>query len=108
MKLTILHDAELESAEAAAWYDDQRGGLGDEFLSEVAEAFDRIRSDRELFARLESYTGAHDVRRCVLQRFPYLVVFTCLSEETLVVAVAHVRRKPLHWLERLGPEDTGR
>ena len=105
MKLTILHDAELESAEAAAWYDDQRSGLGDEFLTELAEAFSRIRHDRQVFARLETYTGAYAVRRCVLRRFPYLVVFTCLAEETLVVAVAHARRKPLYWLERLGPKD---
>jgi hypothetical protein len=102
VKLTILTAAELESAEAAAWYDDQRSGLGDEFLSEVAEAFDRIRRDRHRFSRLETYAGEHDVRRCVLDRFPYLIVFACLTDETLVVAIAHARRRPLYWLERLG------
>jgi hypothetical protein len=102
VKLTVLRDAELESAEAAAWYDDRRAGLGDEFLSEVAQALARVRQDRQVFPRLETYTGSRDVRRCVLERFPYLVVCACLAEETLVVAVAHVRRKPLYWLERLG------
>jgi hypothetical protein len=57
MKLTILREAELESAEAAAWYDDKLAGLGDQFLLEVADAFAKIGSDPHLFSRLESYTG---------------------------------------------------
>lgn len=101
MKLTVLRDAEFESAEAAAWYDDQRKGLGDDFVAEVAEALARIASDPQVFTRLESYAGPYEVRRCVLHRFPYLVVFACLAEVTLVVAIAHVRRRPLYWLERL-------
>jgi hypothetical protein len=101
VKLSILHEAELESAEAAAWYDDRQLGLGDEFLAEVTEAFDRIGSAPQSFSRLESYNGRHDVRRCVLRRFPYLIVFACYPEKTLVVAIPHVRRRPLYWLERL-------
>lgn len=107
MKLTILTAAELETAEAAAWYDDRVSGLGDEFLADVADAFALIRRDRQIFSRLETYSGEHDVRRCVLERFPYLVVFVCQANETLVVATAHVRRRPLYWLERLGMEDGG-
>ena len=102
MKLTILREAELESAEAAAWYDDQRAGLGDEFLTEVTEAIANIDSDPQSFSRLETYAGPYEMRRCVLHRFPYLVVFACRPDETLVVAITHVRRRPLYWLERLG------
>jgi hypothetical protein len=101
VKLTILHEAELEAAEAAAWYDDRRSGLGDDFLAEVAEALARISSAPREFSRLESYAGSCEVRRCVLDRFPYVVVFTCRSEEILVVATAHTRRRPLYWLTRL-------
>lgn len=102
MKLTILREAELESAEAAAWYDDQRTGLGDEFLSEVSQAIADIGSDPQSFSRLESYTGPYELRRSVLHRFPYLIAFACRPDETLVVAITHVRRRPLYWLERLG------
>jgi plasmid stabilization system protein ParE len=101
MKPTILREAELESAEAAAWYDDRQAGLGDEFLSEIADAIAKIGSDPRSFSRLESYRGRYEVRRCVLHRFPYLIVFACRPDETLVVAVAHARRRPLYWLERL-------
>jgi len=42
------------------------------------------------------------VRRYVLDRFPYLIVFACRPEDTLLVAIADARRRPLYWLERLG------
>jgi hypothetical protein len=102
VKLSILREAELESAEAAAWYDDRQDGLGDSFLSEVAAALGRIRSDPLSFSRLETHIGPYDVRRCILKRFPYLVIFAPRPNEVLVVAIAHVRRRPLFWLERLG------
>jgi len=35
VKHTVLPAAELEAAQAAVWYDDQRYGLGDEFLDEL-------------------------------------------------------------------------
>jgi hypothetical protein len=101
MKLSILREAELESAEAAAWYDDREAGLGDEFLSEVADAIVQIGRDPQSFSRLESYTGRYEIRRCVLQRFPYLIIFVCRPDEAFVVAVAHARRRPMYWLERL-------
>jgi hypothetical protein len=108
VKLRILHEAELEAAEAAAWYDDRRFGFGDEFLSAVNEAIAEIASEPQSFARLEGYAGTYDVRRRILHRFPYLIIFACRPDETLVVAVAHGRRRPLYWLDRLGsPGDAG-
>lgn len=79
MPLRVLRDAELEAAEAAAWYEDRQVGLGDEFLLEVAESIGQVSSEPQSFSRLESYRGRHDVRRCVLRRFPYLVVFAMPS-----------------------------
>jgi toxin ParE1/3/4 len=102
VKFTILSAAELEAAEAAAWYDDRVAGLGDQFLDELSEALISIRRDPQSFSRLETYQGAHEIRRRVLRRFSYLVVYLCRPEETLIVAICHARRKPLYWLDRLG------
>ena len=51
--------------------------------------------------RLESYRGLHEIRRCALERFPYLVIFVCRPDEAVVVAISHARRHPLYWVERL-------
>jgi hypothetical protein len=101
MNVAILPAAELEAAEAAAWYDDQRLGLGDEFLDELQKALARAKSDPDQCSKLEDYPGPDLVRRCLLRRFPYMAVFLCRSDEFLVVAICHVRRRPFYWLDRI-------
>ncbi len=102
MNLAVLPVAELEGIEAAIWYDDRRPGLGDEFLDELTHVLERIQAAPVSFAALEHYSGQHDIRRCLLKRFPYAVIFRRRLEEVLIVAVGHVRRRPLYWLDRLG------
>lgn len=97
----VLAAADLEIVEAALWYDGQRPNLGDEFVQEVAHAFERIQRDPSLFGYLEGQVGHDEVRRCLLNRFPYIVVYRFRPDETLIVSVSHVRRKPFHWLERM-------
>ena len=102
MTFTVLPAAEVEATEAAIWYDDRQPGLGSRFLDAFAETLDRIRLTPLNLTRLESYTGHHDVRRCMFKRFPYIAIVLVRDDETIVVAVSHVRRRPFYWLERLG------
>jgi hypothetical protein len=101
LSFQLLAAAELEAADAAIRCDDQCPGLGDDFLAELQKAFDRIRDTPQRFSVLEHYAGPHEIRRCLLGRFPYVVIFLCRSQDLLVVAISHVRRRPLYWLERL-------
>jgi hypothetical protein len=101
VNFTVLPGAELEAAEAVIWYDDQRFGLGDDFLVELRRVLNRIHRGPDELPRLESYVGAHEIRRCQLKRFPYLVIFAFRPDEVLIVAISHARRRPLYWLERL-------
>jgi plasmid stabilization system protein ParE len=98
----MLLEAQLEVTQAAIWYDTQRLGLGDEFLDEFQQAVARIESAPFEHGRLEEFVGAHDVRRCLLKRFPYLIIFRVASDELLIVAVAHARREPFYWAMRAG------
>jgi toxin ParE2 len=42
-----------------------------------------------------------ETRKCLLTRFPYLVIVALLPGELLVLAVGHQHRKPGYWRERL-------
>ncbi len=42
-----------------------------------------------------------EVRRFLLDRFPYSVIAACLEDELVVVAIAHHSRKPGYWRKRL-------
>jgi hypothetical protein len=101
MTFRVLPEAEGEAIATAVWYDERQPFLGDEFLAAVHDALNTIRRSPESLSRMEQYSGPFDVRRILLERFPYAVIVLCRPEETVVVAVAHTRRRPLYWLERL-------
>ena len=77
---------------AAEFYDAHSLGLGLDFIAEVERAtrasvrYPRI--GRQFSKRL---------RRVLVQRFPYGLLYRVESDEIFVVAVAHVRRRPGYW-----------
>ncbi len=52
-------------------------------------------------SRLEYYYGDLEVRRILLDDFPYAAIFVILPTELVLVAVAHTSREPLYWIDRL-------
>ncbi len=101
MNVRILSVAEVEATEAALRYEERQPGLGDQFLTEFEHALDRIRRHPKLLGPVENYTGPHELRRCLLHRFPYIVVFLVQSDEAVVIGVSDARRRPFYWLDRL-------
>jgi hypothetical protein len=97
----VLPEAENEANEAAAWYEDRQSLLGARFLAEVETALAVVRQNAASLPRAEHYSGNFDVRRLSLRRFPYTLIVYCESDIAIVVAVAHTRRRPLYWLNRL-------
>jgi plasmid stabilization system protein ParE len=99
--------AELRSAalrSAALWYDERRPGLGDEFISEVSAALDRIGDAPESYPPWPRTRAAGPViRKATIPRFPYVIAFEEHEQHLLVLAVAHAKRRPLYWLTRTSP-----
>ena len=98
MRVRLLEPAERELDDAIAYYNAQAPGLGDAFLLELLRAIDLISQYPEAWHPLGS-----DTRRCRLRRFPYAAIYAREPEGLLIVAVAHLHRRPGYWRERLGP-----
>ena len=97
MKTKFLKLAQLELDDAFGYYESQLEGLGYRFQSEIAKSLSRIISYPNSYQKIGKYS-----RRCLVQKFPYGVVYQ-FSKETntlLVVAIAHLHRKPDYWLSR--------
>jgi plasmid stabilization system protein ParE len=88
-----LAEADLE--DAARWYEDERAGLSERFLSDVDRAIARI---RERPFEFPAVSGG--VRRALLHTFPYAVYFRASDEAVVVLAVLHLRRNPKVWRGR--------
>ena len=104
MRLELHPEAQAELRSAALWYDGQRPGLGDEFISEVSAALDRVGDAPESYPQWPRTRAADPViRKATIQRFPYVIAFEKHEQHVLVLAVAHAKRRPLYWLTRTNP-----
>lgn len=94
--LRILSVAEAELHEAIAYYNEQRPGLGFEFAAEVRTALTRIMDFPDAWPKFSLRS-----RRCMLNRFPFGILYHQSNEEILVLAVMHLKRSPQKWQDRL-------
>jgi len=96
MRVRFLKLAQSEVDDAFSWYDLQAYGLGAQFLDDIDRAVRRISAFP--FASTEIGEG---LRRCLLSKFPYGVIYVLDHEAVIVVAVAHLHREPRYWIDRL-------
>ena len=91
-----LAPARKEFAAAVLWYEEQRPGLGSEFFDAIVETTSLIQVHPEIG------TPSHDhrTRRVLVQRFPYQVVYRVTGDEIIIVAIAHLKRRPGYWKNR--------
>ena len=101
MRLPFEEEAAAELIDAAAWYERERKGFGALFVAEVRRTVARAADLPRSGPRVAGCHPDRDVRRFVVRRFPYLVVTAIVSGERAVVAVAHGRRRPGYWRDRV-------
>ena len=88
-KLALSEQAEQAILDACLWYEEQRSGLGKEFLIAVKNSLISIQSNPLLYGyRKKKIRGHH------MQRFPYVIFFVVDKEEIFVTSVLHTSRKP--------------
>lgn len=93
--------AKREFVEAVAWYEANQPGLADRFLDELERQLTKIRQHPLSFPILRDVPRELEVRRALLKRFPYGLMFVDLETEIQILALAHNRRQPGYWLNRL-------
>jgi plasmid stabilization system protein ParE len=95
LPLIVNPEAEADLAEAKAWYDAQRPGLGDTLLDRVRDVLERLRSTPLLYGKV-----FEDLRLALVARFPYVVVYRVDDDRITVIAVYHTSRDPRGWQDR--------
>ena len=90
LRVAFRRAAKDEFEDAAAWYDNQRSGLGEEFAVEIEQAILGAAAAPERYPVVFG-----DVRRTVARRFPFAIYFRVRSNRLIVLAVFHGRRNPV-------------
>lgn len=101
-RLVAEPQADLDVAAAFYWYENERVGLGLEFLDELRATYDRVVAGPLKYQHLRS-----GIRRALTRRFPYAVYFAIEGDAIVVVAVLHASRDPAEWQRGRRQPDVG-
>ncbi len=92
----FLQPADEEMTEAAQFYEGASAGLGSDFLDDVQRAIDILREHPNL-----GHSVGRGLKRILLHRFPFSLIYSLEADEILIVAVAHYGRRPNYWKNRV-------
>jgi plasmid stabilization system protein ParE len=96
MKYDFHPEAASEFFDAIDYYEDCEKGLGYDFAVEVYSAIEKILNFPNAWAILED-----EIRRCLIHRFPYGLLYTIADDQILILAVMHLHRNPEYWKNRI-------
>ena len=96
MRIIFSKFAKQEIEDAVSYYEREYSGLGKRFKEEVRLASLRIAEYPQAWS-----TERGDVRKCLLHKFPYKLLYSIEDDHVFVIAVAHQHRKPDYWVERI-------
>jgi len=91
--------AQSEYFDAINYYDDKRSDLGLAFSREIERTINFLVNYPNSGALI-----APGIRRCLVTRFPYVIIYKIEGDALTIISVSHSKRYPNHWKSRL---DTG-
>lgn len=98
MRLLLAPEAKLEFDAAKHYYEQQVPGLGAAFHEEIRSALRRLHQ-----WPLACPVEQNDIRRLVLGRFPYKLLYSVEADCIYIIAIAHQHRNPDYWVGRNEP-----
>lgn len=94
--LVSFHElAKRELIEAAEYYESESVGLGQAFINEVERCTDEI--GRHPGAGVVTHGS---IRRRLIRRFPYALLYRVKPTEIRILAVMNLKRRPAYWVGR--------
>lgn len=88
-KIEIRPLAVMEIIEAFDWYEEQRAGLGDEFLEELDNLYKILSTNPLTYSYFEQ-----PIREGKINRFPYTVVYEAIGDIIIIYSVFMSRQHP--------------
>lgn len=91
-ELLVRPEAESDISEAYDWYENQRTGLGSEFVLCTEATLESIQRNPNLYPIVHK-----NIHRALIRRFPFGIFYIVEENEIIVLSVFHARRDPKWW-----------
>ena len=89
--IVIKEEARLDTATAYNYYENERQGLGEEFLDELVKRYDDLSDHPFHYGFIDDQQIIRDVK---VDRFPYVIIFEVIDNSVIVYAVHNTWRHP--------------
>ncbi|OHB70381.1 MAG: plasmid stabilization protein [Planctomycetes bacterium RBG_16_41_13] len=96
MRVIFDDFAKLELDDGKEYYEMEVIGLGKRFKQEVKRAINIIKKMPEIGSQ-----ESGNIRRYILHKFPYKVLYSIEKDHIYVIAIAHLHREPMYWINRI-------
>jgi plasmid stabilization system protein ParE len=91
-QLVLTPAAQSDISEAAFWYNNQKKGLGLQFVKRIKSTASKLRRNPHLFQ-----IHYDDVHTAIIKQFPYSIHYTVQNNIIVIHAVLHHHRNPNLW-----------
>jgi len=96
MKIKYLKLAKLEFHDAISYYEMEQKGLGRKFELDIKYSINRIKRFPNAYVKIQD-----EIRKCVLHKFPFNIVYSIEENHIIIIAIAHHHRIPDYWVDRI-------
>ena len=95
MRYAFHPEALQEYSEAVKYYAERDVNLAQRFINSIEEAVFKIREFPNRYPTIED-----DIRRCLVKKFPYALLYMINRDSIVILALMHCNRKPGYWKSR--------
>ena len=96
--MNVIFDdlATEEFNDAVEYYEFEVEGLGKRFKEEINRVLRTIKRFPEI-----GFVEEGDIRRYIVHKFPYKILYSIEKDYIYIVAIAHMHREPNYWIKSL-------
>jgi len=95
MKIEFFPETKAELDDAVDYYELQLTGLWSTFKSVARSTVKRVATFPTAWREIKP-----NIRRCIMHKFPYNVLYSIEENSILIIAIAHHHRHPNYWVGR--------
>jgi len=103
LKVYVSPEAAEELTEAAAWYELESPGLGEQLIDTFEQATATLGAPNPPLVPATGEASRLGAKRLILQQFPFSLVTVTNGQSITIIAIAHHSRKPGYWHDRISP-----
>jgi plasmid stabilization system protein ParE len=96
MRVIFDELAKIELDDGREYYEMEVTGLEKRFKQEVKRAINIIKKMPKIGS-----PESENIRRYILHKFPYKVLYSIEKDHIYVIAIAHLHREPMYWINRI-------